>query len=221
LQRHDLLHVDTNAWREMLGHHPGLEDLPLVGEWASHGWPVIARRRMENEAADVVSAALPLPPCHGKRRVGFGFRSKAGLTRVPPVLLRDAARSASLTWRPTLSALVAFGESIGMYPRVFGSLLWEHVTELPYLTQNSDLDLLWSVTDARSATSLLAGLQRLDADSSFRLDGEMELPDGGGVNWRELSQAADLARDTVLVKTMNGAELRKVAELFSGPACAS
>lgn len=221
MRRHDLLHVDPTAWREMLDHHPGLEDLPLVGDWASQGWPVIVRRRMENEVADGVPAALPLPPCHGKRRVGFSFPSIAGLKPMDPVLLRDAALAAPPAWRPTLSALVRLGESFGVSPRVFGSLLWEHVTKLPYLTQTSDLDLLWSVADSRSAAGLVEGLQRLDANSLFRLDGELELPDGGGVNWRELSQAAGVARDAVLVKTMNGAELRTAAELFDAAACAS
>jgi phosphoribosyl-dephospho-CoA transferase len=106
-------------------------------------------------------------------------------------------------------------------PRVFGSLLWEHLTAQPYLTPKSDLDLLWSVADSRSAAGLVEGLQRLDADSPFRLDGELELSDGGGVNWRELSQAGGAGRDAVLVKTMNGAELRTVAELFDAAACAS
>jgi len=205
----------------MLDHHPGLEALPLVGDWASQGWPVIVRRRMENEVADGVPAALPLPPCHGKRRLGFSFPSNTGLTQMDPVLLRDAALTAPPAWRPALSALVRLGESFGVSPRVFGSLLWEHVTELPYLTQKSDLDLLWSVADSRSAAGLVEGLQRLDANSLFRLDGELELPDGGGVNWRELSQAAGVARDAVLVKTMNGAELRTVAELFDPAAYAS
>jgi len=205
----------------MLDHHPGLEEMPLVGDWASQGWPVIVRRRMENEVADGVPGALPLPPCHGKRRVGFSFPSDAGLTPMDPVLLGDAALAAPLAWRPTLSALVELGERFGVSPRVFGSLLWEHVTGQPYLTQKSDLDLLWSVADSRSAAGLVEGLQRLDADSPFRLDGELELSDGGGVNWRELSQAGGVGRDAVLVKTMNGAELRTVAELFDAAACAS
>ena len=34
------------------------------------------------------------------------------------------------------------GETVGITPRVFGALLWEDVTGLPYLTEQSDLDLL-------------------------------------------------------------------------------
>jgi phosphoribosyl-dephospho-CoA transferase len=34
-------------------------------------------------------------------------------------------------------------------------------------------------------------LRQLDAASPVRLDGELQLPDGAGVNWRELAQNSD------------------------------
>jgi len=36
---------------------------------------------------------------------------------------------------------------------------------------------------------LVEGLLRLDAGGPIRLDGELELPDGAAVNWRELAQS--------------------------------
>jgi phosphoribosyl-dephospho-CoA transferase len=151
---------------------------------------------------------------HGKLRVAFSFRSHADVAPLPPVLLRDAAQSAPAAWRSTLSALLDLGESIDSPPRVFGALLWEHATGLPYLTSRSDLDLLWSARDAPAAASLLAGLRRLDIGSPVRLDGELELPDGGGVNWREISSESGAFNGEALVKTMNRVEMRKVAALF-------
>jgi phosphoribosyl-dephospho-CoA transferase len=56
-------------------------------------------------------------------------------------------------------------------------------------------------------------LFRLDADASVRLDGELELPDGAAVNWRELAQNGN----QLLVKTMNGVEVRTRALLFRTP----
>jgi phosphoribosyl-dephospho-CoA transferase len=198
----------------MLQHHPGLEDLPLVGNWATRAWPAIVRRRMVGDIVDGVPAALPLPPLYGKRRISFSLPSRTGVVAMPPVLLRDAAPAAPPAWQPTLAALVDLGDSIGTSPRVFGALLWEHITGLPYLTVQSDLDLLWSITDARGAAYLLAGLLRLDTDSPVRLDGELELPDGAGVNWRELAQISDAVDDKLLVKTMDGVEVRTLSGLF-------
>jgi phosphoribosyl-dephospho-CoA transferase len=122
LRRHDLVQVELAAWDAMLRCHPALLDLPLVPDWARRGWPVIVRRRMEGDCVDGVPAALPLPPCHGKRRLAFSFSTGAAVTALPPVLLCDAARSAPVKWQPIISALLDLGETIKIPPRVFGAL---------------------------------------------------------------------------------------------------
>jgi phosphoribosyl-dephospho-CoA transferase len=210
LLRHDLLRAEPLAWGAMLRCHPGLADLPLVADWALREWPVIVRRRMTGDITDNVPAALPLPPVHGKRRVAFSFSSGAAVVVLPPVLLRDAAQAAPAAWQPVIDALIDLGETVGVTPRVFGALLWEHATGLPYLTAQSDLDLLWSISDDRSAALLVEGLLRLDAEGPVRLDGELELPDGAAANWRELANQGD----EVLVKTMDRVEVRTKDGLF-------
>jgi phosphoribosyl-dephospho-CoA transferase len=214
LRRHDLLRADPAAWDAMLQRHPGIADLPLVANWARLDRPVIVRRRMVGDFADSVPAALPLPPCHGKRRLAFSFSSDAAITGLPPVLLSDAARTAPTEWQPVIGALLDLGDAIEIAPRVFGALLWQHATGLPYLSARSDLDLIWSISDERTALSLVDRLLRLDAESPVRVDGELELPDGAGLNWRELAQSrADLS-DELLVKTMDGVEMRTRSALF-------
>ena len=215
MRRHDLLLVDQPAWQAMLDDHPRHATLPLVAGWAAEQWPVIVRRRTDGDAASVIPAALPLPPCYGKHRVGFSLRSSQGVTAYPPVLLLDAAREAPSEWQTMIAALVSLGGQVGAAPRVFGALLWQHVTGSPYLTERSDLDLLWSVSDHATAAMLLAGLQRLDAQGPVRLDGELELPGGGGVNWREMALSAERGCGEVLVKTMHGVRACHVAGLFA------
>ncbi len=228
LRRHDLLRPGAGAWDAMLQGRPELASVPLLADWARLGRPVIVRRRMSGDGADDVPVALPFPPSHGKRRVALSFPSGAAMVALPPVLLRDAAPAAPAAWQPVIAALVAFGEGASMAPRVFGALLWEHATGLPYLTARSDLDLLWEVSDEVAAESLLRTLLRLDALGPARLDGEVVLPDGAGVNWRELAQlsVAQLSvtrlsvtqasgpAATVLTKTMHGAEMRPRVGLF-------
>jgi phosphoribosyl-dephospho-CoA transferase len=217
LRRHDLLRAEPPTWDAMLRCHPGLADLPLVADWARLDRPVIVRRRMGGDSADGLPAGLPLPPDCGKRRLAFSFPSGAAVTALPPVLLRDAALTAPAAWHPIIAALLNLGEAAGIAPRVFGALLWQHATGLSYLTARSDLDLLWSVSDERSAASLAKGLLRLDADGPVRLDGELELPDGAAVNWRELAQSVASLEGEVLVKTMDGVEVRTRAALFRTP----
>lgn len=217
LRRHDLLRVKPATWQAILRCHPGLADLPLVADWALREWPVIVRRRMAGDLANGVPAAIPLPPSHGKRRLAFSFASGAAVVALPPVLLSDALRAAPAKWQPVAAALLELGEAVGMTPRVFGALLWQHATGLPYLTDRLDLDLLWFISDERTAALLVEGLLRLDADGPVRLDGELELPDGAAVNWRELAQSDANLGGEVLVKTMDGVELRTRAALFHTP----
>jgi phosphoribosyl-dephospho-CoA transferase len=217
LRRHDLLRAEPPAWHAMLRDHPSIADLPLVADWARLDRPVIVRRRIVGDFAGSVPAALPLPPCHGKRRLAFTFSSSDALTALPPVFLRDAARAAPAEWQPVIAALLDFGDTIETAPRVFGALLWEYATGLPYLSAQSDLDLLWSISDERTARSLVERLRRLDAESSVRLDGELELPDGAGVSWRELARNIEDQYSDVLVKTMDVVEVRTKAALFRIP----
>jgi phosphoribosyl-dephospho-CoA transferase len=211
--RHDLLRVEPAAWDAMLRRHPSLAGLPLVADWARLDRPVIVRRRMAGDLAGGVPAALPLPPSHGKRRLAFSFASGATVATRPPVLLREAVRTAPAGWQPVIAALLDLGVAVGMTPRVFGALLWEHATGLPYLTAQSDLDLLWSISDERTAVLLVERLLKLEVEGPVRLDGELELPDGAGVNWRELAHNSD-QHSQVLVKTMDGVEVRTKAALF-------
>jgi len=108
-----------------------------------------------------------------------------------------------------------------MTPRVFGALLWEHVTGLPYLTAQSDLDLLWSISNDRTVALVVDGLLRLDASGPVRFDGQLELPDGGAMNWRELALSVANLGGKVLVKTKDGIAVRTKADLFRTPVSVS
>jgi phosphoribosyl-dephospho-CoA transferase len=220
LRRHDLVQVEPAAWDAMLRCHPALLGLPLVADWAKRGWPVIVRRRMVDDCIGGVPAALPLPPCHGKRRLAFSFPAGAAMTSVPPVLLCEAARTTPAAWQSVVAAVLDIGDTVKIPPRVFGAVLWEHATGLPYLTVKSDLDLLWSISDERTAVLLVEQLLKLEAEGPVRLDGELELPDGAGVNWRELARNSDPGSQ-VLVKTMDSVEVRTKAGLFHIPVSVS
>ena len=195
----------------MLVRHPGLAAIPLVEAWAQEGRPVIVRRLLEGEPADGVPAALALPPSLGKRRVAMSFASSEGLTFVPGVRLREARIRAPDAWQPTIEAIVTTGERLETPPGLFGALLWEHLTGLSYLSPVSDLDLLWAPADPARLAALVADLATLDAAAPFRIDGEIILPDGAAVNWREL---CDPGATEVLVKTMQGVTMRRRKDLF-------
>jgi phosphoribosyl-dephospho-CoA transferase len=172
------------------------------------------RRRGETEDRHLVPVGVPLPPAAGKRRVALLIPSEGILQRSPPPLLHAAASAADPNWRSTVDALVAVGGRGGVEPAAFGSLLWQHLTGLAYLSPHSDLDVLWSIPANFDVHSLACSIAEVQRGAPLRIDGEIIVPDGSAVNWRELwnaHQAAD--RATVLAKTMEGVRLLDIASL--------
>lgn len=207
LRRHDLVAVAPESWAAVLAARPDLHGVPHLPGWAEAGWPVILRRRVVGEALDALPAGLPLRPADGKRRIGLLLPPDSVRPR-PAVTLAEARAAAPASWQPAIDALLALGAAHGLVPRVFGALLWQHLTGLAYLTPASDLDLLWP-TAGPIDRSLLGGLAAIESDAPMRLDGEVILPDGAGVNWREW-HAAEAGTD-VLAKGMERLGLRTVA----------
>jgi phosphoribosyl-dephospho-CoA transferase len=208
------LHVAPNAWVSALANYPSLADLPLVEAWADRGWPVIVRRRAEAEDPDLVPVGVPLPPADGKRRIALLLPPGSVFKRSSPPLLRAAARVANPGWRSTIASLLALGARTGVDPAAFGSLLWQHLTDLAYLTPHSDLDVLWPVPAGFDVLSLVLGIAEIAQAAPLRIDGEVIFPDGSAVNWRELWNAHRTAdRTAVLAKSMEGVRLVEIASL--------
>jgi phosphoribosyl-dephospho-CoA transferase len=207
--RHDLVRADPTAWAAWLASRPDLAGAPHLDGWAAAGRPLIVRRRNPGEGSDVVPLGLPLPPADGKRRIGLALPSAMLSPMVAPDLAA-AGRHAPAAWQPTIDALVEIGRRHAIVPRPFGALLWQALTGLTYLSASSDLDLLWPC-----ATGVPAGLlDRIGAvaDSApMRIDGEILLPDGTGVQWRELRDAPE--GGSVVAKSLDRVALMPAAAL--------
>jgi phosphoribosyl-dephospho-CoA transferase len=207
--RHDLVAADPAAWAELLAARRDLDGVPHLPGWGQARRPLIVRRRVPGETGDLVPLGLPLPPADGKRRIGLALPADA-LRPVPAPSLAEAAPHAPRAWQPAIGALLTLARDHGLTPRPFGALLWQAVTGLTYLSATSDLDLLWPCAGP-VPPSLLAGLARIDEGAPMRLDGEVLLADGGGVQWRELFEAPE--RGSVLVKDLDRVAMRVVGEV--------
>jgi phosphoribosyl-dephospho-CoA transferase len=93
-------------------------------------------------------------------------------------------------------------------------LLWQHVTGQAYVTPESDLDLLWPVADSVQAERLVRGVQGIAEAAPMRLDGELLLPGGQGVNWRECLHAFAQPDKAVIAKSMAGLSVVSIHKLF-------
>lgn len=206
-ERHCLIYLDPARWHAVLAAYPALREMPVVVEWVAAGHPLIARRPVCDDAAGLVPLGLPLPPSFGKQRLAFAVPADAIVSDAPLPLLADAMQSAPAAWHDTIAALVALDPET----RCFGSLAWAYLTGLPYLSETSDLDVVWKVAHADDAARLVAALKRIDTEAPMRLDGEIVTPAGLAVQWGEFASGAP----EVLAKAADGNRMIARAEMFA------
>lgn len=202
MRRHDVAFVRPSGWGRLLQGRADLAADPLVAAWVDKRRPLVARRAIPGEPQGVL-LGLPLPPSAGKRRLAFVLRADEVAASYRPPPLRLARWSAPRDWEPTLDALDGLAAAHAVDVRLFGSLAWQILTGLGYLTEGSDLDLLLHVRPHTDLADLTAHLAAIEARAPMRLDGELVRGDGAAVNWREFHAGGH----EVLVKTLRGVGL--------------
>ncbi|WP_315385620.1 malonate decarboxylase holo-[acyl-carrier-protein] synthase [uncultured Stenotrophomonas sp.] len=201
--RHTLVWLSAHAdWRADVPAHDA-----RLAAWFAGGFPAVVARRAADDPDPRVRLGVPLPPAEGKLRLGLRVSLNDIARQAPPLALGEVAVHAGVpeAWRVPLSTLDALAPA-----RVFGAFAWQVLTGLDYVHARSDVDLLWSVRDARGADVLVRALQDWEARFGLRVDGEFCLPGGAAVNWREIAGGSR----QVLVKRVEGAGLELRSALF-------
>ncbi len=192
-----------------------------VVAWLAADRPLVVARQPVTDkgfpdtiAPDTISVGLALPPALGKRRIAFSVAVKDIVRYTPPLRLADAIDHAHAEWQPALAELDAAASHIDIELRVFGSLAWQALSGLHYLTPHSDIDLLWhplSNTQLQQGIELLA---RWEQASGLRADGEVLFGGSSAVSWREWAALKSGDDQRVLVKRASSAELVDALELL-------
>jgi len=210
MNRHDLVYVSPAKWRTIISTSVELAENPIVATWVERGWPLVGRRAIAGEGQGV-TLGLPLPPSAGKKRLSFLMQPQDVVAVRPSPSLASAIRAAPKYWEPTLLRLGRLAVEQGVEARVFGSLAWQMITGLDYLTERSDLDFALHVHRDTRLRPLADELARIDDDAPMRLDGEL-IRSGSAVNWRELHTGTQ----DVLVKTILGITLFSTDQFLRG-----
>lgn len=208
IPRHRWVHVDPVAHVAIAASCSDAQLREHVADWLARGLPLISRARL---AHDYV--AHPVGLCLKRRRVALSVDASAVTNVEEPTVLAEVAETLAPRAAAAALALCHGARSLGFEPRAFGSASWQHRTGDTYLHATSDLDILAAPASRDALTSWLELLTELEPTSPMRLDGEVELPSGEAVNWRELAAAPR----QVLLKSSQGARLaatHAVWELF-------
>jgi phosphoribosyl-dephospho-CoA transferase len=210
LQRHDLVRLAPQAWRDLRPDQAHLERAAeLIALWAAHGWPLIVTRQDADFSTDQVALGLPAPRGLGRVRLRLTVPLAAiAAVDALPELKALLCRLGAPAGGPTLDHAL---RERGLTAQVFGSFAWQALTGLDYVHDRSDLDLAIRVSgwsDAEAAVAVLA-----KAQLSQRLDGELVFPGHRAVAWREIAQLSSGQVDSVLVKRLDGVALAGRSEL--------
>lgn len=205
--RHDQAWLSDAGWSTALGA-AAPEHAQALEQWRRHDWPLTVTRRTPDARPGAVCLGLAMPPDAG-RKLRIAVQVDPGaVTRTGNALpLHAAALAAPARWAEPLAALLA--DTGDMALRAYGSLALQAITGLTYLTESSDIDLLFKPANL---SDLDAGVALLQAHQhQLPLDGEIVFPGGAAVAWKEWRDAAASAR--VLVKDADTVRLMPTAAL--------
>ncbi|OPY98771.1 phosphoribosyl-dephospho-CoA transferase [Bradyrhizobium sacchari] len=209
--RHDLVFVSPDGWRTLLDARDDLATDALVARWPKMRWPTIRRRALPCDAGGL-ALGLPLPPSAGKKRISLLVDNDHVASVARPPLLRQARAYAPRNWWPTLDRLDALALRHAVDARVFGSLAWQSLTGLDYVTGRSDLDVLFEFRTETDIDRFVADVAMIETDAPMRLDGELMGAGGAAVNWREFHGGAS----ELLVKNIDSVGLLGRHQFVSG-----
>jgi phosphoribosyl-dephospho-CoA transferase len=209
--RHDLAWLSPAGWNAARAAVPGHDE--AFSRWQREDWPAVVRRRDAGAGADTVCLGLALAPDPvdaRKRRISLQALKSDVVRTSPALALPSVIDAAPAAWQRGLLALEL--QARGLRLRVYGSLALQTLTRAPYVTPNSDIDLLF---DPATRSALDAGLALLAAHGAhLPLDGELVFPSGAAVAWKEwIGARRNKAR--VLVKDNDAVRLADTESLLA------
>jgi len=188
-----------------------------VIDWALKGRALVGRGALPHDPPDMLPLGLARIDAGRRLRVSFCVPTHAVSRIEEPLPLAEVAPGLPPAMRSTALRLAQRAGEIGMPLRVYGSAFWQHASGDAYLHDRSDLDLLAQPETAEDARRWLDALKQIETNSSVRIDGEIELPSGEAVAWRELAASGA----TLLVKSDAGPSLRPRESVWSAWALAA
>lgn len=218
LQRHDMVTLAPARAAEVAAQCAETEDRDAIAHWIAAKWPMVVRMQPPGaRATGRLAVGAPLPPSQGRRRLALCVDAEQIAGVAPPPRLDDIVEALPSGLREALRELGLRVAAAGVALRVFGSMAWQALTGVSYLTATSDLDVLWTPAGQRELDDGVALLAAWQAASRVPLDGEIVFGTRA-VSLREWQKAQPGAH--LLVKNLHGVALCTRSELIRSLAAA-
>lgn len=187
-RRHDWVWL-AQGWQRHLGSKLSPEHGARVAAWVAACHPFVVAGHASCDSEQDVRLGLSAPD---KTRLGIHIARGAIMRSSPAPTLDDVAASIPAAWQGSLRAAHGMAREAGLAVRVYGSLAWSHWSGLPFVRPGSDVDLLLQISRSVRLPDLYDFLGHLAGlPSTPRLDGEIILPGGLAVAWREVAGRPD------------------------------
>lgn len=212
LQRHSLVWVDPRF-------NPAscltvAEHVVAAREWIATGLPLVAARQPRQRNPELFSLGLTLPPPSTRQRVALSVPAEALFRQSGPMALDRVLETGEQRCRELIRQILAVCRSAKVTPHVYGSMMWQTVSGRPYMTESSDLDVLFCCDDSSDIHGLLDALEGFE-ESNPRLDGEILSASGWAAAWREVAAATKPGGlGTLLVKSDCEARLSSLDDFW-------
>lgn len=180
--------------------------------WIACGRPLVVARQ-DDVAPEFLRLGITFPGSGARQRATVVAPKHAVVAHEPAELLCDAMVLGPAAWKPRMLDLLGVCARKGVQAHIYGSLSREIESGETYLNADSDLDVLFACEAGSDVCGLLRALRNLDGGVP-RIDGEVLLPSGWAVAWRELAAALlDRSCDRVLAKSDQAACVIPMAQL--------
>jgi len=210
-RRHDLAWLAPAASPALI-HVAGADQAELQA-WVHRRLPLVVGR--QDGQPDGLRLGFTLPGTGPRRRVAVRAPQAAILVHGAPPPLEDMLPYGPEAWQAPLGQVARALRQDGLTPRVYGSLVTQAFSGETCLRPDSDVDLLVDCPGRDEARAALAILAR-HGDGLPRLDGELRMPHGWAVAWRELALALAVGC-RVLAKSDCGLQLMSPEDFLGFP----
>ncbi len=214
LKRHSLVWLDPDL--DLASCITDLSHVAATRGWIANGLPLVVARQPQKLDGSVthVAVGLTLPPPAIRQRVFLHVPIASILIQNDPLLLSQAYNSVERRCQELIQHIITICEQTNVSPCVYGSALWQTISGNEYMTESSDLDVLF-VCNETSNMHLLFDLLQACERSKPRLDGELFAPSGWAAAWREVTSAVKTGGlGTVLAKSTYEVRLLPLDEFF-------
>jgi len=213
-QRHSLVWLDPALDVSPCTTDPG--HAVAAREWIAKGLPLVVARQPQQQDTDLthVAVGLTLPPPATRQRVSLSVPAAAILRQSGPLALTQAHDAVDRRCQELIQRILTICGDTKVTPYVYGSVLWQTVSGSAYMTESSDLDVLFVCNKTSNMHCLLDLLETCEG-SKPRLDGELAAPSGWAAAWREVAAAGRAGGPgTVLAKSTYEVRLLRLDEFF-------